>query len=447
MYKKYRVYIESNQKWINVTDKKIVIYGTGNSCFEMLNTFQLANIAYVVDGDLKKQGLEILIQNKTYKIQSPDILRYLDMEQYFVIISTALYEKEIRTKIYEICQRDIFVCLWNKELFYCYQSIEDMLLYDPVMNKKLLKLNLCFYRMDIIEEFYRIKAEVFDSVEIRYFIPVLQGTSKIVFLFGDQKQTWVYSIRGKNVSMNEIEICKSNEYVFQKRYMFIQAFLRDEFTIFSNETGVLIQKYAKEEIDFADWDTKKRIVQECRRMHTLDVVGLEESNFVAGVLSFYKDNVKKMGIQSLKLIDDANKLVEKCIESIERVHIKRVIHQDLTCSNIVSYNNKIVFIDLESIAVGNPMIDICCILYSIQGQYLGGKCTFEEFCLSCFKELSLLLQIYCDNDQKEFETYIDAANAVMCLYILLGISGLFEADWEKACEQMRVFRSVALEYI
>lgn len=438
MHKSMKIYINSNGRWIDVSDKEAVIFGAGQGCLDMLNDLKLPNVRYIIDTDKGKWGRDILIQNKIYSIESPDLLTKLVSEHYYVVISSIQYRKEIEDVVKKMLHGGIAVCVWHTGIRYSYDTIEDMFSLDPIINKKIHMFNLSFYRYQIICDFYKIIGEIFGNIKIRFFIPIRQGESKLIFLFGMNEKIWVYSVQGIAFSMDEIVINKYENEIFSEKIEFINRYLKDELTIYRNKRGVLIQKYAHEKLDFYDRETRKYVVEECRRIHSITKLGLREGNFIASRFQSHRNKIKDHKNRNKDILCKIDEMAEKNLCLLNTSNNKTLIHGDLIFENIMKYNEKIVFIDWEYLAIGNPMIDISYFLYSIHFfKYSCKEISFKELCEKCFEELPELVKCYCKVDVIVIE-YIKDALAAMKMYLIINVLSTYFRDSEKGVEEMKI---------
>lgn len=441
--KKFNIYIHRNKQWIDVTNKKAIIYGVGQNCFDMLNLLELPNIYKVVDGNKKIQGTDVLIQNKLYPIEAPEILRTIDWEKYYIIISSTLYQIEILENIKNLVARDIVVGVWNTDIRYCYDNIEDMIFLDPILKNKIVRLSLSFDVYHIINNFYKICESCFQKTKIDKFIPIQKGVGKLVFLFGNEKNLWVYSIKGKMSSLNKLIMQKNEDNLFKKKFYFIENHNLDkEITIYRDKDGILVQKYALNQINFKNLEIRKQVMLECRRIHEMNPIGLEENHRIEDTYEFYRlkiSNNVNIEEKNQAILQTIYELMEENINILKLSNIKKVIHGDLLIDNIVMFQNKVIFIDWEFLSLGNPMIDVVQFLFYIHyTEYLKNEISFFEMCRKCFFELSFLLRDYCRTEE-EVLNYQEIAKVILKIYILRYVLQMYLVNHQNGIQKMTEF--------
>lgn len=352
--------VQCGTKWIDVSDRKIIIYGAGQGCIDMMNDLQLKKIYAVIDSNQSIQGTRVVLQNKLFEIDAPELLNRINPNEFLIVISSIRYKEEIIRTLDEQFDIQYMRCIWD-EMKYCYDTVEDLLILDPILNKKMDRFNLTISRYEIIKSAKKNIKLCFNDVRIDRFISIREGGSKLLFLFGNENKLWIYSVRGQYNTKNKLVMQKSENIAFSIRTQFIKEnAIGDEITIYRDETGVLIQEYGTKIEDFGSKYIRKCVMRECRRIHMLnhEQNNLEESNFVDGFYKSYRELIDVHDKRSADILYEIDELAEKSITRLMKSGELKVIHGDLTYENIVLYNGKVSFIDWEFLSVGNPMIDL-----------------------------------------------------------------------------------------
>lgn len=420
--RRFNMYLRYKNQWVDVADKKAIIYGAGQGCMDMMNVLCLPNVEKVVDFNEKIHGKELLIQNQLIAIESPEILKTIDWNSYYIVISSIQYGDEILKNIRKFILGDALVGIWNEDICYCYENIEDMVFLDPVCNSKLTYLGMIFDRYHIINDFYKMCDMHFKAIKIDRFIMMRKGAGKLVFLFGNENDLWVYSVRGKRSSLNGVDIQKDEEVLSRKKYNFLENHNLDhKITIFRNEDGVLVQKYACNQIDFDNLTIRKKVIQECRRIHQMDSYGLEKNHLIEDAYDFYMRKFLQIKYsaeeQHVLILEKVLEIMENNISIIKLSSVDKVIHADLNTDNMVLFQNEVVFIDWEFLSIGNPMLDLMYFLFRIHySKYLLNKITFFKVCEDCFSELPTIVRDYCIDE--DVLSYQEIAEAVLKSYLI-----------------------------
>lgn len=392
-----RTYIHlSDGCWIDVSAKHVIIYGAGQGCLDLMNEISLSNISYIIDSDEDKWDKEVELLNITYKIQSPSLLASLNLENYYIIISSNENEKSIRTSIEEHILKDSVQICNRQELFCCYKRLEDMLFYDPLIKKRILLTNMSFAIENVISTF-KNTLKLFENVTIDRFMPLREGESKLVFLFGNELDLWVFSIPGYHNSWEKTGIDRDRarnkriRYELKKRVDFDRAI-----TVYEDEKGVLIQKYAKEHIDFSRDEIKRRVLNRCRRIHqtneSIDIqIDMIEHHYVVLI-----EKVLERTIFSKNIITKIMEKMKEVLEILEKIkYIPRICHGDLLCTNVVSFKGDLFFIDWEYMSMGDAMFDVCRLLFSIGLKKIDdGGITYKDVLQDIYSMLKQDISIY-----------------------------------------------------
>lgn len=407
------------QSWKDVTEKKVIIYGAGQGCIDMMEELLIPNVEYIIDSNSAIQGEHIMLMSRIYKIDSPDILNCIDCSQYYIVVSSEKYYEEIKKYILELCGSKYLVCLWKDELRFCYTSLEAMLLTDNCVRRKLANTRLTRDVYKVIDAFQYLKSCMSANVEINRYIPIKDGWSKFSFVFGNDDRLWIFHYMGYVNSIDPRSIEKEDRELKKKRDTFIDKYgIDSDLTLCRNGIRSMIQIYAGDKLDFSLKDVQEKVLIKMRELHQLPIDNLSVCKFTD---VFYRDFIKKIDKSNIKIdIEKIKRIGEKSAEYIDGFSAPlTVIHGDLICDNIVLYGDKICFIDWEFLSVGLPEFDICYFLYSIYAHdYCKGKITYNEMCKKCYREILPTLKSYYIS---EFEQRYQIARAVMDLCILRGI--------------------------
>lgn len=362
---KLELWIKSSGGLLNVTNRNAICYGAGNACIEICNEMQLPNIQCVIDRD--KHGQKIQLCNQTFEIQSPQVLKELSADQSYIVISSTRYADDIMEDICT-CVGDVFpVCVGKENILYVYTSVEDMLLCDPFVQRKIVEQHVSLYINDYIREFKRIVSNCLEQAETEYFVPIKKG-SKIIFIFGNDKKQWVFSFPGIfslgeeqrrywGGEINDIENIEKR-YAIKKKYR-----LEESLTIYEDNRGYLLQHYAGEAVDCLDKEIRASIMVKCRQLHQSGAgIKIERSP-----IERYKELISVRNTIGRAVSDTERKLDDKMklyIQYLDNPDISpKICHGDLHHGNMVSYEGKIFFIDWEFLCMMDPMYDVCRFLY------------------------------------------------------------------------------------
>lgn len=414
-----KLWIKSDGALLNVTTRGVICYGAGKACVEICNEIQLPNIQYVIDRNKDRQKIQLC--NHKYEIQSSQILKKLAPDKYYIFISSTKYTREIMDDIRTYIGDSIPVCNGSDQLFYVYESLEEMLLCDPFIQRKIVNQHGSFSINEYVKSFKQVVSNCLEKVEIKYFTPIKRG-SKIIFIFGNDQKQWVFSVPGVFSFLeaqqerwggmtNDIDVIRER-YEIKRKYR-----LEDKLTIYEDHRGYLLQHYACEVIDFSDKEIRAKVLKQCRCLHQLDAVIKIERN----ATKRYKQLLLTRNTIGKTVSDTERDLIDKMepyIQYLDNPDMpKRVCHGDLHHGNIVVYDGEIFFIDWEFLCRMDPMYDVCRFLYysshdefstylelyeenisrlyrelpDYLADYYGRKCTLKEY------EHAFAMMLLCEN--------------------------------------------------
>lgn len=396
----HKILLKRDERWIDVTNRKAILYGTGKGCTDMMNEMTLSKVEYLVDSDEGKRNKPFMLLNRDYTIHSPEILSELNADDYYIIVTSTKYVEDILANIKKVIgENQWLICENRADLHYCYESIEDMLWLDPFLRNMLLWTNLSFYTKKIITIFENVKREAFSGVCINRFITIPYEGSKLVFLFGNEVELWVFSMPGMLNSDNEILRNRNSLSNIAKRFHFLKVNEIDSgLTIYCDESGILVQKYADEIVDFKSKQIREEVLNKCYRLHHL---GLETDVYTNFFQMFFYNSLQKLPQYNEKeqeILESLKVNVSNHIERINALNVKKcVCHCDLTSKNVVSRQGRIFFIDWEYMGMSDPLVDVCLFLYtSGLEDYRRGNVDYNTTMQTIYDELEDNLRIYYD---------------------------------------------------
>ncbi len=435
---KYSIDAFDGSSWIDVTERKAIIYGAGKGCIDMMNDLLLPNVGLLVDGNPKIHGKQIMLLNKVYEVQTPNVLKNMNNSKYFIVVSSERYYKDIYDDISRICGSDFIVCMWKRDLRYRYKSLESLLLLDNSSRKKIANAGLSKESYEIMEDFDKLLRQMKDIPMIDRYIPLRMGGSKFSFLFGNNETLWVYHHNGYvNSFDNRLIERESVQCKLAREEAVDQYDLDKTLTLCKNKYFSCIQIYADEVLDFSNELVQKKVLKKMRELHTLRDDSLPINRFTDLFFWDYFKALEEKG-QCIELV--RNKIGVGSAEYIEK-HQKNlcVIHGDLTYENVVSNNGDICFIDWEYLSSGLPEVDIGYFLFSIYYfDYYYGLIDFASMCNRCYEQIPGFMRLYYEK-QLEYDTHLQTVISVVDLCILRVVMLYCLSNLEEGDKRLKAF--------
>lgn len=411
--------------WIDVSDRKAIIYGAGHGCIDMMIELLLPDVSLVVDGDNNRHGENVMLMSQEYKISSPNILSDIDASRYYIVVSTEKYYEEIRTEIADKYKKSFLVVLWMTDIRFRYKTIETMLIMDNYAKNKVKNTGVGRRLYEIIDNFYALKDTMTPIPIVDRFIPIKGGWSKFSFIFGNSDNLWVFHCAGYVNSKEK----RALEREYDKKKIIRENYLEknniEKPLLICKKGDAFIQMYGESRLDYNDYGVRNRVYKKMREIHQLPQEDLPRNNIET---IFFWDFLSR--------INNDKSISCKCGEQIEKIRIigeesaayieenrdsEKVIHGDLTYENIVAIHSDIFFIDWEFISVGLPEIDICYFLFSLNfTKFQKGIIDYITMCNECYKIIPEAINSYYA-DISEITEHMQLANAVMDLCIIRDI--------------------------
>lgn len=438
-----KLVVRQSSQWVDVSDKEIIIWGSGKGCFDMMNDLQMCVGGVYAVVDSNEPGTDILLMNKRYTVESPEILHKIAPDKCLIVISTLRYKEEIIRQIHEQFGTEYMIC-GGDEVSWCYERAEDMLLLDPIANQKMNNLHLTRNRYEIIKSVNETIKLCFRDIKIDKFISVRTGVSKLVFFFGNADRMWCYSIRGQWNTKFGVSMLFYNNTSALKRARFIKEHeIGNKITVYSSDDmGVLIQECGTEISAFGS-EYIRAVCEECRRLHEMKDVeeNLEENPFFERFYRSFRKRIYAADKISASLLQRLDEVASEEIAVLRKSGERRVIHGDLTCANIVLYNGEINFIDWEKLTVGNPMIDLGNFIYSVSCLNMKWGEGIGDTWGKCMDKMKEAVSYYCLSED-EYSGYIEPAIAVVNILFMSDILMAYLASVNTGIEKTREFLEV-----
>lgn len=240
-----------------------------------------------------------------------------------------------------------------------------MFRYDPLIKKRVLLCGLSFDTERIISLFKNI-VKTWNRAMPDRFIPSREGESKLVFFFGNEAKLWVFGVPGLHNDWERMGIDRDKKRNKELRYALkTRVDLDKKITVYEDKNGVLIQNYAGESIDFTKEEVKRNVLRQCRRLHQLDEIIEIQNDMIERYFINLTEKVRKSAAGAEKTIQKAEAEMKRLLAVLGTMpYVPRICHCDLFCSNIVSYQGELFFIDWEYMAMCDPMFDVCGFLFS-----------------------------------------------------------------------------------
>lgn len=403
-----RIRIKNDADWEDVTDRYAVIYGAGQGCIDMMSEFQLPDVKYVIDSDRKKWGKQIILLDRVYFVQSPEVLSELPQEDYYLVISSERYANEIKKNINNyLGGKKIIICMNRECLAFLYDSLEDLLFYDPKIKKSLISTNWSRNTDRLIQLFSSTVKELFQK-KIDFFMAIWNGISKLSFCFCVEKQLYVFSIPALYCESSFVSLPYNHKLKERKlRYQFRKKYdIGNELTVYEDDSGVLIQVYTDPFVDFENEKCIQCVLEKSYKLHQLDDELNVQYDFLNGIYQAARIDLLKTAPWEHSKVDELDIRRERIFSELSRIKIKqKICHGDLDDTNVVLWKDSVFLIDWEYMSMTDPMYDVCRFLYSTGVRdcykknlsfvkasekiyaelrhhlslYFGGKCSDEEY--------------------------------------------------------------------
>ena len=379
--KKCRRYI----KEIDVTERYAVLYGAGEGILS-LNPMLFYNTRYIVDADKSKHGRKWKFYNYDCKVQSPDILKKLNPNAYYIVICVYndAYIEEILKQIYFITgNKDILYTIRDSDFRYTFPTIEDLFLCDPILHKK---YQYSFASVEIrkaIDTFYNMVHSKLGN-ECLVWFESIKNCFGIIVKFGTANKSYIYKL--PKIFMIQLGDNVEESCIYNERFRLRQELrLDDEITICEESDGYIIEKCCDIKSDINRQDIS-RLLRQLRSLHCST-----KKVSITYDVQFWSERLYLDATKNYRIWNDKLALVKQILDSVFKAYYHLPAHRNCLChcdihrGNIVWTSEGARLIDWESMAMTDPMLDIC------------------ELLLTCFEQPSRIEIIKLLHDYYEAE--------------------------------------------
>lgn len=345
----------------DIAGRTLILFGCGRFVHRYTIKMQMDHLL-VIDSDEKKQGTEIVLNNRTYQIQSPNILNTLDAARYCIVITAQ--REDIVSDIERMIRSEY--PLWNdsfclhSQLYRSYRDIASALLSNPLVCRKIVNANIAAW----IPEYIARANDILDQYvtkersELEFLVPDF-GSRVILIVRHHKDQYLLYLPFNKIYYFYFSENNKRENLKVRQRIN-----MGGKNTVCETWDGLMLVRWVDSKTDFTNRDFICSVMKEIHKLHDSD----ETTGAVAGIHRIVKDAEDKLGITENNL--------EGCVVRIHKqiipetmIYEKKLIHGDFHHRNILCVDDQIEIIDWISLAMGDPMQDIAFFYFFLDREY------------------------------------------------------------------------------
>ncbi|MDC7279112.1 phosphotransferase [Butyrivibrio fibrisolvens] len=354
-----RVFIKEKSEYIDVSDRRMVLWSAGFNSRKISIEYQLNNIDCVVDGNPEKQGTSLILCGKEYTVLAPEIIRKENVNEYFILIGSTDYKASIMKDINTILGEKVIVCDDIENLIYGYNELDE-LFWDPRLFKEISEKNISLKIPYYIDKIKQITKDFFKGEVV--FIPLYSGT-RLCFRTLGQNEDIVFHIPA--FVFREEYSQSSKTFIYNSCLAIKNIKKINTPIIYIDEEGLVIEKYCKP----INWS--KKLVESA----VLLLKDIHLSGNVINVKHSFKEKLqsKEQFILGKKaeISDDFLDVLHNIIYAELEEYEACLCHGDAYSQNMGMLDNKIVMYDWEWVGMSDPMFDLVNFYYDIGKKYYG----------------------------------------------------------------------------
>lgn len=363
-------FIKYKDKYIDVSEMRVVIWGAGRNSRYICALLQLDDIMLVVDNNPELFGKTIVLYGKEYVITSASALKNIIAEECYILITSTLYKDEIIQQIYHEYGNKYLVCESENNMFLVYDNLETMMYTDPIICQKVHGGNISLLLPEYINKLKKlINRYICKNISKCIYIPIRQGF-RISFIVKNIEFNLKYIVHFPTKMFREQYTPSDEKYIKEAYLSKVIALQNSGIVVYEDEEGFEIEHYADEKICW-NKDSVRRVLNQIHSFHESGIELRVSRNpwerlknkevFLKNIGSYYP----------YELSEQINYSIE---DEIENYNVK-VCHGDFHYNNVVMFKNKYVIIDWEWIGMSDPIFDVCHFINSFTDD--NGECIYK----------------------------------------------------------------------
>ena len=406
--------------------RQCIIYGANQNLGEVY--YGLLEGPYrLVDGKREKWGKQFRVLGDWKTVESPVILRGLDPQNYYVVI-TASKEKTIaliKQNIFEIAGNEEILIYEHTCLPLIWHSLLDMLSFDLMVKWKIQYYNIYINIPKFVNKFERIVRERFNGKADNF--AMIKAGHHIVFSFDSGGEQYICKLPAHLVhSFENFHWYRTQYWLYQNSSYF------DDFTVYQDEDGFLIE-HRGEPIAAEDLFRKENVSNifcTLRKLHALPVSEVIAYDHYGDIDARYSEFLNNSGFS-----ETYKNIAAKMFENYQPVKSRlscypvkvTLTHGNLNYWNIVRWKDIFRIIDWESLALRDPIWDVVGFL---QDFCWGKPDSIANINSYLFAFLNLYYQRTCTEDEFSHAQDVLMANLhLLCFSSVINL-GNDEQNWK-----------------
>ncbi|MBQ8667418.1 MAG: phosphotransferase [Lachnospiraceae bacterium] len=414
-----KLLLKQGTKYIDVSGYKLIIWGT--ECARSLSAkLQLDDIDMVVDENPEVCGNAICLYGRNYTVTSPESICEFANERAIVLIGSNLSIKGISEKIeYFWGENKEDYIVKSDDLYGYYESIEELLLSDPIMLKKIVDGNIS---KKIYGFILKINKIIEDNTEnfSKIYIPIREG-ARISFIVSDKDfhpQNVMHFPVLSDREENNVYGVQALSQTFELKE---KLHFDDSIKLYEDKAGFELERFGNVIKDWDNTELVRRVVSILREVHNTDI----STDIVRDPwekLLAVENHIRE---RSVNFPWELSEKIHKELSEEIRHYKPKLCHGDIICENVLTFNDEPVLIDWEWVGLSDPMFDLCRLSTSFKYSGFNGVSNKD-----------MILEMYLDRvptaeEKRHYEAMI-AYDEYMryCSYLLTG------ANRDKYTEKM-----------
>lgn len=355
---------------LDVTHRHVIICGAGRGCLNLMNEMELPGVTHVIDSSPNKAGKTIELCGRNYCIQPFDYLASLDFNEHYLVVSSQRNAEEILTELRSLFDiSNLPVCVNRRHITYYYSSWEEMVSHDPLL-KRSLRLGGWAYDSTMVHESFRALYErAHGNKALESFFTLRGGENSVSFGYVVDSKKYIFRMPYDKEHATPVYAAPEQWGTADRIAWLLRHHVGTELLVCAGDDGARIDHYATPffEIRFDDREVIENVLKSIRRFHEMNLVVPVVYDYLEERYRYFSQILE----HCLEFEHEAKLAIDACEEKVASKlallpATLRPCHGDCAYTNFVYYQGTYCLIDLDTVAMGDPLCDVCYFLFSLQ---------------------------------------------------------------------------------
>jgi thiamine kinase-like enzyme len=291
-----------------------------------------------------------------YSIVSPDVLKKLDADRYFICLLTEKHHQEIKNDIRKLTEKEFCFLEKKDNISTTYPNIDELFTRDVYVHKKCMELNISIHICEYIKKTKKLLESLPNNTAS--YTPIKKGHKLCILAMGENTGYIItYSDKKSMIPVNTWHRALGDVKAREDTFGLYERVVKDTGITLYVDKDILLQKYCGEKVNYKDDNIRRIVLSKLKDLHNSSY----KTEISADPYRRFSDLKGELDNKSFQKI---NSIIEK--NEMKQGNAVVFSHGDLHPGNIVFDKGECFFIDWEFMCMTNAMYDVCRFLFYSQ---------------------------------------------------------------------------------